>query len=38
MVQNMKIPNWKKNKILAAKRNIEAPKVVQAPDRTEIPT
>ena len=38
MVQKMKIPNWKKKTIFAPNKNIDAPKVVQAPERTEIPT
>lgn len=38
IVQNMNRPNWTKNKIFAARRKIEAPSVVTAPDRTEMPT
>ena len=38
MVQNINKPNCTKKIILAANKNIEAPIVVIAPERTEIPT
>ncbi len=37
-VVKMKIPNCTKKRILAPSMKREAPTVVQAPDRTEIPT
>jgi hypothetical protein len=38
MVQKMKIPNCWKKIILAANMKIDDPSVVQAPEKTEIPT
>ena len=38
IVLNMKIPNWLKNRMKAPRRKAEAPRVVIAPESTEMPT
>lgn len=38
IAEKTKSPNWKKKRIIVNKRKNDAPKVVHAPDSTDIPT